>query len=188
MLRESLLDSARHLLRERPWSEITMSDIARQSSVSRQTLYNTFGSRDGFVQAYVLYDADKLLSTVEDAIEAAGGKPRETIRSAFERFLEAIALDPLAITVLAGDDPDGILSLLTTRGAPVLTVASYRLGAAIQKGWPQARPEDVQLLAEELVRLAISHAALPQGTPAQAAEGIAALLGPFAEEALASVQ
>lgn len=188
MLRESLLDAARHLLRERPWSEITMSDIARRSGVSRQTLYNAFGSRDGFVQAYVLYDADKLLTTVEEAIEAAGGEPRETIRSAFQRFLESIAVDPLAITVLAGDDPDGILSLLTTRGAPVLSVASVRLGAAIQRGWPQARPTDVQLLSEELVRLAISHAALPQRSPSEAADGVAMLLGPFAEEALASVE
>lgn len=183
-LRTTLLEAARELLRERRWNDITMADIAKGSGVSRQTLYNEFGSRQGFVQAYLLYDADRLLSAVEQAIDSAGGVPATAIERAFRTFLESVQQDPLAITVLSGDDPDGILALVTTRGGPVLLVAAARLGEAIARNWPAAAEADVKLLAEQLVRLAISHTALPDGSPADAAVQISQLLTPFAELAL----
>jgi AcrR family transcriptional regulator len=185
LLRQSLLEAARQLLRERPWPEITMSHLATAAGVSRQTLYNEFGTRQGFVEAYLLYDADRILSVVEQAIESAGGDPAVTIEVAFSQFLETMQDDPLAVSVLAGTDNDGLLPLVTTRGGPVLAIAAYRLGGAIQRSWPQAAPEDVQLLAEELVRLALSHAMLPQGDIAAAAKQVAVLLTPFAVQALA---
>ena len=42
----------------------------------------------------------------------------------------------------------------------------------------------MQILAEQLVRLAISHAALPDAEPAESARAISLLLTPFAEVAL----
>lgn len=161
-----------------------MSDIAKGAGVSRQTLYNEFGSRQGFVQAYLLYDADRLLSAVEQAIDSAGGGPATAIERAFHTFLKSVQRDPLAITVLSGDDPDGILSLVTTRGGPVLMIATARLTDAIARNWPRADTADVKLLAEQLVRLAISHTALPDRTAAAAAAAISRLLTPFAELAL----
>jgi AcrR family transcriptional regulator len=184
LLRTTLLEAARELLRERSWTEITMAEIAAGASVSRQTLYNEFGTRQGFVQAYLLYDADRILSAVEGAIDRAGGDPRTAIEGAFRTFLETMATDPLAMTVLAGDDPDGLLALVTTRGRPVLQIAAARLGGAIAARWPAADEADVRLLAEQLVRLAISHGALPDTEPEQAATSIADLLTPFAELAL----
>jgi AcrR family transcriptional regulator len=179
-----LLEAARELLRTRRWTDITMADIATASGVSRQTLYNEFGSRAGFVQTYLLYDADRILSAVEDAITSAPPEPLPTIDQAFRVFLQTIADDPLAVTVLSGDDPDGLLALVTTRGGPVLQVAAQRLGGAIHSKWPQAGADDVQILAEQLVRLAISHAALPDDDIAETARAIAQLLAPFAEVAL----
>ncbi|MEH3054479.1 MAG: TetR family transcriptional regulator [Patulibacter minatonensis] len=184
LLRTSLLESARQLLRDRSWPEITMSQLASAAGVSRQTLYNEFGSRTGFVQAYVLYDADRILTVVEEAIASAGGDPAATIDIAFRRFLEIMEVDPLAVSVLSGTDEDGLLALVTTRGGPVLAYAAHRLGEAIGAMWPQAATEDVALLARELVRLALSHAMLPGGSPDEAAARIAALLTPFAERAL----
>ncbi len=60
----------------------------------------------------------------------------------------------------------------------MLAIAAHRLGGAIQQMWPQAAAADVSLLAEELVRLALSHAMLPQGDPAEAARRVAMLLTP----------
>lgn len=184
LLRKTLLDSARELLRERSWSSITMADIAAGAQVSRQTLYNEFGSRKEFVQAYLLYDADRILSAVETAIANVGGEPARTIREAFTVFLDTIAADPLALAVLSGEDNDGLLALVTTQGGPVVSIAAARLGAVIQRTWPQAAAEDVAIFAEHLVRLAISHAALPGPDIATTAENVAAVLTPFAESAL----
>ena len=184
LLRTTLLDSARALLRERRWSDITMADIAAGAQVSRQTLYNEFGNRAELVQAYLLYDADRILTAVETAIENAGGDPETTIREAFGVFIETIAADPLAIAVLSGDDDDGLLSLVTTRGGPVVSIAADRLGAVIGRIWPDALPSDVRIFSEHLVRLAISHAALPGADPARTAQQVATVLAPFAELAL----
>jgi AcrR family transcriptional regulator len=184
LLRTTLLEAARELLRTRRWTDITMADIATASGVSRQTLYNEFGSRAGFVQTYLLYDADRILSAVEQAVAAADPEPLATIEHAFRIFLQTIAEDPLAVTILSGDDPDGLLALVTTRGGPVLQVAAQRLGGAIHLKWPQAGANDVQVLAEQLVRLAISHAALPDDDMGETAKAIAHLLAPFAEVAL----
>jgi AcrR family transcriptional regulator len=184
LLRTTLLETARELLRERRWNDITMADIATGAGVSRQTLYNEFGSRDGFVQAYLLYDADRILSAVEHAIETSGGEPADALERAFLVFLEMIAGDPLAVTVISGDDPDGLLALVTTRGGPVLRIAAGRLATAILRMWPEAANADVQLLSETLVRMALSHATLPDGDPADTAASISTLLTPFAETAL----
>lgn len=183
-LRTTLLEKAGELLRERRWNDITMADIAKAAGVSRQTLYNEFGSRQGFVAAYLLYDANRLLTAVEKAIDSAGGEPSTALERAFRTFMVAISSDPLAITVLSGDDPDGLLALVTTRGGPVLRIATDRLAGAIARNWPSAAEADVTLLSEQLVRLAISHAALPDGTPDESAAQIAQLLTPFAELAL----
>lgn len=184
LLRTTLLETARELLRERHWNDITMADLASGAGVSRQTLYNEFGSRDGFVQAYLLYDADRILSAVEVAIESAGGDPAAALERAFLVFLEMIVQDPLAVTVISGDDPDGLLALVTTRGGPVLRIAADRLAASISRTWSEAAASDVQLLSETLVRMALSHATLPDGDPAETAKSISTLLTPFAEVAL----
>ncbi|HEV2791800.1 MAG TPA: helix-turn-helix domain-containing protein, partial [Solirubrobacterales bacterium] len=48
LLRQTVFDAARAELGSKPWSEITMADIASGAGVSRQTLYNEFGNRNEF--------------------------------------------------------------------------------------------------------------------------------------------
>ena len=47
LLRESILDGMREMLLVRDWSSITLTDVARAAGISRQTIYNEFGSRQG---------------------------------------------------------------------------------------------------------------------------------------------
>ncbi|HNA45235.1 MAG TPA: TetR family transcriptional regulator, partial [Solirubrobacterales bacterium] len=65
LLRETVFRAARGKLEVRPWSEITMADIAVEAGVSRQTLYNEFGSRNEFGLTYALHEARKFLDGVE---------------------------------------------------------------------------------------------------------------------------
>jgi Bacterial Tetracyclin repressor, C-terminal domain len=64
--------------------------------------------------------------------------------------------------------------------------ATERLCAIILSGWPAVAPADARLLAECLVRLAISYAALPAGPTAMTAASVTRLLGPFVERVLAA--
>jgi AcrR family transcriptional regulator len=184
LLRNTLLDAARDELDERRWADITMADIARSAGVSRQTLYKEFGSRDEFAQALVLREADRFLSSVQDAVRAHLDDPARAISAAFDVFLTAAAENPLIRTIIRGEGSEGLLVLFTTQGAPLVAGAAERLTEIIVDGWPLVRRSDAELLSECLVRLAISYAALPHGPASMTAESVAALLGPYVERLL----
>ncbi|MFF3320619.1 TetR/AcrR family transcriptional regulator [Streptomyces sp. NPDC002889] len=63
--RESLLNAALVALGDLPWSAVRMVDVASAAGVSRQTLYNEFGSKDGLARALVRREADRYLHGVE---------------------------------------------------------------------------------------------------------------------------
>jgi AcrR family transcriptional regulator len=184
LLRSSLLDAARDLLRERRWSQVTMAEVARAAGVSRQTLYKEFGSRDEFAQAFVLREGDRFLVDVEAAIREHLDDPARALEAAFDVFLTAAADNPLVRAVLDSGDEESMLPLVTTQGRPLVEGAAERLSDIMRSGWPQVRRADAELLAEAVVRLAISYAALPTGPAQMTAASVTKLLGPFLERVL----
>lgn len=185
LLRDSLLDAAGELMADAPWTEISMAAIASRAGVSRQTLYNEFGSRDEFAQHYALREADRFLTNVEDAIAEDSDDPRRALHNGFVRFLVEAKNNPMVRHIVVRDaGADELLSLFTTRGAPVVELATARLAAKVLELWPQAKAEDAKTLAEGLVRLAISHASLPIYAPEESADQIVKLVVPFIEQAL----
>lgn len=182
LLRDTLLDAARRELEERSWSEVTMADIAAAAGVSRQTLYKEFGSREQFAQAFVLREAERFIAAVETALDANLEDPLAALTAAFGLFLSAAAEDPLIRAAIVGSGE--MLPFVTTQGQPLVQGAAERLSVAILVRWPQAAPHDAALLAECLVRLAISYVALPEGPAGMTAASIAELLGPYVERAL----
>jgi AcrR family transcriptional regulator len=185
LLRSTLLDAAHSELQNRPWTQISMADVARAAGVSRQTLYKEFGTRDEFAQAFVLREGERFLGEVEQAVKEHLDSPIAALSGAFDVFMAAVAENPLVRTIVRDDGAADLLPLFTTHGAPVVQYATGRLTEVISSGWPQVRPADAQLLAECLVRLAISYAALPAQPPATSTEAVMTLLGPFVERALA---
>jgi AcrR family transcriptional regulator len=188
LLRETLLDAARSLLAERPWSQITMADIASRAGVSRQTLYNELGSREQFAQTFVLREAQRFIEAVQQAIDAHLDDPTAALAAALELFLDTAGRDPLIGMLLEDDGTGGMLPLITTRSRPVLDWAGMQLAEAIARGWPAVDAEDATLLAQTLVRLAISYLTVPIGPPSQATEEAVRLLGPFIEQAIMEPQ
>ncbi|SDK91292.1 TetR/AcrR family transcriptional regulator [Streptomyces indicus] len=72
--RESLLDAAYTALQRKPWPTVRMVDVAAVAGVSRQTLYNEFGSKDGLARALVRRETDAYLAGADRAL-AEGGLP-----------------------------------------------------------------------------------------------------------------
>ena len=184
LLRETLFGAARDQLEQRPWAEITMSDIAGAAGVSRQTLYKEFGSRDEFGQAFVIHEGERFLDAVEAAVREHLDDPRAAVGAALELFLRTAGEDPLIRILLSDDGTGGMLPFVTTQGMPVVAWATARLSAAIQEGWPRAPEPDARLLAESLVRLAISYVTAPGGPPEETAAAAGKLLGPYIDSAL----
>ncbi|MDN5384421.1 TetR/AcrR family transcriptional regulator [Streptomyces sp. LB8] len=99
--RESLLDAARAALLRRPWSAVRMVDVAAAAGVSRQTLYNEFGSKEGLARALVRREADGYLAGVDRALAAQGG-PCERLVAVAEWTVSAARDNALTRAMLTG--------------------------------------------------------------------------------------
>jgi AcrR family transcriptional regulator len=188
LLRETVLDVVGELAADRPWSEVTMAEVAVLAGVSRQTLYNTFGSRQEMAQAYVLREADRFQQAVSAAIRAHAPDARAALEAALSLFLTAAATHPVIRAVAASESGDELLPLLTTRGGPLVAEVTDHLAQTLVESWPGLGRTDAELVSDCLVRLAISHAALPVGAPSETAGGLARILGPFLDELLAKIE
>lgn len=181
-VRDAIVDAVDTLVRERGWSSTTMTDVARAAGVSRQTVYNEFGTRQDLVSAYVRREIDALLDSVESHVRTHADDARAALAGAFRLFLELASDEPLVKIVVADADGAEVIPLLTGIG---LAVATDRVGALITEVWPQAGPDDARLVAASLARLAISHALVPTLTADQAAAAVTRLVGPFVDDLLA---
>src|SRR5438093_3640928 len=139
LLRETVLDATDALLRERPWAEVTLAEVAKEAGISRQTIYNEFGSRIALAQAYVLREGDRFLTGVQAAIEAHPGDPPGALAAAFSEFLHAAHEHPLLRAIVAGDGGDELLGLVTSHDSPVIAFAAERLAGFLTDGWPALR-------------------------------------------------
>lgn len=181
LLRESVLDAMRDLLLTRDWSAITLSDVARAAGISRQTIYNEFGSRQGLAQGYALRLADRLVDTVRAALDANVGNIYESFLQGFRAFFTESAADPLVISLLTGVAKPDLLQLITTDSAPIITRASARLSTAFTQTWLATSDDDAQVLSRAIVRLCLSYVSMPPESDHDVAADLARLLTPFGE-------
>jgi AcrR family transcriptional regulator len=181
LLRDSVLDAMRELLQSRDWSAITLADVAGAAGISRQTIYDEFGSRQGLAQGYALRLADRLVDAVHAAIDANVGDIYEAFLQGFRSFFAESAADPLVISLLTGVAKPDLLQIITTDSAPIIARASARLTSAFTHSWVAASEEDGGVLARAIVRLAMSYVSMPPEADHDVARDLARLMAPFAE-------
>src|ERR1700736_5273667 len=181
LLRDSILDGMRDLLLTRDWSAITLADVARAAGISRQTIYNEFGSRQGLAQGYALRLADRLVNAVEDAIYSNVGDIYAAFLQGFRAFFADSAADPLVISLLSGVAKPDLLQIITTDSGPIITHCSARLTSSFMHSWVKASEEDAGMLARALVGLAMRYGAMPPEADHDVAADLARLMTPAAE-------
>jgi AcrR family transcriptional regulator len=181
LLRDSILDGMRELLLSRDWAAITLTDVARAAGISRQTIYNEFGSRQGLAQAYALRLADRLVDQIEDAIVNNVGDVYAAFLQGFRDFFTESAADPLVISLLTGDIKPDLLQLITTDSGPIITRCSERLTSTFIHSWVKCSQEDAGILARAIVRLAMSYISMPPEADHDVAADLARLFAPAAE-------
>ncbi|MFL5823243.1 MAG: TetR family transcriptional regulator [Solirubrobacteraceae bacterium] len=184
LLRDRVLDTVGELLTDRPWAQVTMAEVAAHAGVSRQTVYNAFGSRPALAEAYLGREADRFLAAVDVAVREHAAEPRQALASALEVFLVAAHEHPLVRAITDIDGGGELLPLVTTRGGPLIERVSGHLTGLLVDTWASLRPVDAAPVADALVRLAISYAALPAGDPSDTAATVAGILGPCVDEIL----
>jgi AcrR family transcriptional regulator len=122
--RESLLDAAYTALTERAWTAVRMVDVAAEAGVSRQTLYNEFGSKEGLARALVRRETDNYLAGVARALSQgspAVGARRDAagrVAAAAAWTLRTARANPLVRAVLTGCWSDRLPAPAAVGAAP----------------------------------------------------------------------
>ncbi|MEU3841863.1 TetR/AcrR family transcriptional regulator [Streptomyces sp. NPDC028635] len=180
--RESLLEAAFAAVARRPWPAVRMVDVAAAAGVSRQTLYNEFGSKEGLARALVRREADAYLAGVERSL-AGGGDAAERLAATAEWTASAARDNPLLRALLTGCWSERLpappLNAVPSTSAvpaqrradgplpsPGELVAQVRDRAVVALSAPgTARTDGAELAraSELVVRLALSCIAAPPG-------------------------
>lgn len=181
LLRDLVLDAMRDLLLTKDWSSITLSDVAKMAGISRQTIYNEFGSRQGLAQGYALRLADRLVDAVDEAMANNVGDISAAFLEGFRAFFLESAADPLVISLLTGVAKPDLLQIITTDSAPIIARSSARLTEIFMHSWVQCSEEDAGVLARAIVRLAMSYVSMPPEADHDVAADLARLMTPFAQ-------
>lgn len=197
--RAALLTAAETALARRPWSAVRMGEVAAAAGVSRQTLYNEFGSKDGLARALVLRAADSYLAGIERALARPGPEPRDRLRAAADWTVAAARPGTLLRSLLTGcwGDPLPAPRPAEARGpsaAPaqrradlplpgpgeLLTAARDRAVAALgELTAPRTDPRELARECECALRLALSRVvAPPPGAAGAPADGRRRVTGP----------
>ena len=171
--RDALLDAAYDAVVAGAWAQTRMADVARAAGVSRQTLYNEFGSKDGLAQALTLREAERFIAGTEDALASAYlHGPAGAVAAAVAYTLREAAENPLLKASLT-DDAAGLLPFLTTRSAPVVRSAREAIRDYLHQHWPDLPHADVDAIAETVVRLTVSYIVLPSDQYDASADAVA---------------
>ncbi|MFE3883935.1 TetR/AcrR family transcriptional regulator [Streptomyces lydicus] len=136
--RESLLDAAYTALTQRAWTAIRMVDVAAAAGVSRQTLYNEFGSKEGLARALVRRETENYLAGVARALSrgasAAGarGDAAGRVVAAAAWTLRTARANPLVRAVLTGCWSDRLPTPSRASADPA-PVRADRSGVPVQR-------------------------------------------------------
>ena len=174
-LRQRIVAAAVELTTTLGWAQVTMSRLADQVGVSRQTVYNEVGGKPALAEAMILAELDRFLGVVSAAFDGHPDDLPAAIRSASQGVLELAENNRLLHAVVSathGADTE-LLPLLTTHAESLLAVARIVVAGRVA-------PYDVGLDAAQLeaaidmvVRVVLSHVMQPSGTPAETSANIA---------------
>lgn len=176
LLREAVLDAAYDVVVGSGWASARMGGIAARAGVSRQTVYNEFGSKSGVASALLMRETHRFLDGVAQTLATYPGDPATGIAEAVAYTLRRAADNPLLKTVLTSARHDEFLELLTTRSAPTLWASVEAVTDYLHTQWPDLDRESVALVAESAVRLTNSHIVLPTEPVDVTARRISALV------------
>lgn len=175
MLRERVLDAAQSITIENGWAAVTMSKVADLAGVSRQTLYNEFGTKAELAQELVarellrfLEEVSRRLTAHEDIVAGIIDAAEGALTMAEDNPLLKAALDQ------AQNGTNDLLPLLTTQSQGLIDTAVMTVTLVIESHYSDVglTPPQLKTAADAIVRIVLSHIMRPSGTPRDTAEGL----------------
>lgn len=173
--RDRIVEAAVAMTTESGWSAVTMAALAERVGVSRQTVYNELGSKEGLAEAVILRELERFLAVVTVAFDANPADLVAAIRAATYGVLELAQDNKLLHAVVSathGADTE-LLPLLTTHAEPLLTAAKAVVAERVASYDIGLDPAALDTAIDMVVRLVLSHVMQPSGTPARTADDLA---------------
>lgn len=138
--------------------KVTVDDIARESGVSRATLYRIFpGGRDVLFEACRVYELDAFFTRLLEGIQGP-----DTLTSLLARMISVATCEMRAdehIAVMLATEPGAVLADLTVDGLPrIIRVATTYLSPFLD---PYVPRDEGRVLIDIAVRLVISYFLAP---------------------------
>ncbi|WP_255950498.1 TetR/AcrR family transcriptional regulator [Streptomyces odontomachi] len=176
LLREQVLNAAFDLVAAEGWGRLRLAAVARTAGISRQTLYNEFGSKEAIGRALAEREAERFLLGIQQELDAHRDDLEAAAVAGVGYTLRQASDNPLikaVVTSAGGGEDDLLLTYLTTRPEPVFNTATAMLDAYVTEVWPQLDAESRGLAVEAVVRLTVSHIVQPGTSPEESARRIA---------------
>jgi AcrR family transcriptional regulator len=180
-VRDRLLDAAQQILEDAGWSRVTMARIGDTVGVSRQTVYNEFGTKHGLAEQLALRELQRFLGVVQERM-AAQPDVVAGIRAACEGVL-LMGEQSLLVRTIVGSRPEehdtDFLQILTTESGEIVESAVMVVKQAVIELYPPVPLTDAELeiAVEVVVRLVLSAITRPSKPPSEAAADIAWITG-----------
>lgn len=178
MLRERLLDAAAEAFADQGWRRLTMARVADLAGVSRQTVYNEFGSKPQLAEQLVMRELDTFLAVVSARFQAESDFVA-AVRAAILGALETAQHNALLRAILESShtgDTD-LLPYIQSRG--LIDTATTFLHDLVRQGYPELpiAPADLEVALESVVRLVLSHITQPAKPPRETADDLGVVVG-----------
>ena len=175
MLRDRLLDAAADAFREEGWRRLTMAKIADRAGVSRQTVYNEFGTKQQMAEQLIMRELETFLAIVSEQFEAED-EFVPAVRSAVAGALVTAQRNPLLRSVLESEqNGDADLLPIIVQSQWLVDRASAFLVELVAGRFPELpMPADrLEVALESVVRLVLSHITRPSRSPEETADDMA---------------
>lgn len=175
LLREQVLNAAYDLVAAEGWNKLRLAPVARAAGISRQTLYNEFGSKQDLGEALVERETERFMLGIQQELDANRNSLEAAVGAAIAFTLQESLDNSLikAILTASRGGEDDLLAYLTIRPEPVFDTATAMLDAYIAEAWSDIDPESRSLTIEVMVRLTISHMVQPVASPQETARRLA---------------
>lgn len=143
--RRRILDAARELLEDRPWSQVGIEEVTHRAELTRTAFYRHFDDRQKLLLA-LLDDVGVGLDLVADPWERGEGEPQAALREALSELARVFHEHGRllrAISDAATQDPD-VAAMYADLGARLSASAAARIATEVAEGRSQvADPQEV---------------------------------------------
>jgi AcrR family transcriptional regulator len=173
-LRHRIIDAAIGITVGSGWSAVTMTRLADDVGVSRQSVYNAVGAKPALAEAMVMRELDGFLAVVESAFDANDGDAVASVRAATAAVLERALVHPLLRAIVSatfGADTE-LLPFLATNASGLTEAASAVMASRLEPYSGRLSARESAAAVDVIVRVVLSHLMAPAGPPLQVADDL----------------